>query len=85
MSPHPTFAATAAPACMARKIPTKQHCLKVKRLLGCKPDENAIIYHRGAVSKNREGTDVELEFRQDSHFFYLTGKQVVETLVCKQI
>lgn len=76
MSPHPTFAIGLPPttANVAKKIPTKQHCLKVKRLLDCKPDEKAIIYHRGAVSKNREGTDVELEFRQDSHFFYLTGK-----------
>ncbi|KAG0170492.1 hypothetical protein DFQ28_001806 [Apophysomyces sp. BC1034] len=56
-----------------KKIPTKPHCLKVKSLLRLSPDKCEVIYHRGRVQQTRDDTDVELDFRQESHFFYLTG------------
>ncbi|ORY93931.1 peptidase M24, structural domain-containing protein [Syncephalastrum racemosum] len=56
-----------------KKIPTKQHCLRVKRLLQLDPEDSAIIYHRGGIQSMRDDTDVELDFRQESNFFYLTG------------
>ncbi|KAI8393930.1 peptidase M24, structural domain-containing protein [Radiomyces spectabilis] len=68
MSPHPL-----AYCFSPEKLPTKQHCLKVKKLLKLDITEKCIIYHRGAVESLRDGTDLELDFRQSSHFFYLTG------------
>lgn len=60
------------------KLPTRQHCLKVKSLLKLSNDidknERAMIYMQGADHSMRDDTDVELEFRQESNFFYLTGK-----------
>lgn len=60
------------------KLPTRQHCLKVKSLLKLNNDadknERAMIYMQGADHSMRDDTDVELEFRQESNFFYLTGK-----------
>ncbi|KAI8978381.1 peptidase M24, structural domain-containing protein [Pilobolus umbonatus] len=55
-------------------IPTKQHCLKVKRLMNI-PQKNkrSIIYMKGKGESTRDDTDIELEFRQESYFFYLTG------------
>ncbi|KAJ8655878.1 hypothetical protein O0I10_008542 [Lichtheimia ornata] len=59
------------------KLPTRQHCLKVKSLLKLSNDidknERAMIYMQGADHSMRDDTDVELEFRQESNFFYLTG------------
>lgn len=63
-----------------KKIPTKQHCLRVKRLLQLDPDVSAIIYHRGGTQCLRDDTDVELDFRQESNFFYLTGTVLVVVL-----
>ncbi|KAI9323059.1 peptidase M24, structural domain-containing protein [Dichotomocladium elegans] len=60
------------------KFPTRQHCLRVKRLLDVSPDERAMIYLRGATVSLRDDTDVELEFRQESNFFYLTGVEEPE-------
>ncbi|ORY92038.1 peptidase M24, structural domain-containing protein [Syncephalastrum racemosum] len=45
---------------------------------GCPSDlsaqhERAILYLHGAKDMTRDDTDVELDFRQESHFFYLTG------------
>lgn len=62
------------------KLPTRQHCLKVKSLLKLNNDadknERAMIYMQGADHSMRDDTDVELEFRQESNFFYLTGKRM---------
>ncbi|KAF7726707.1 hypothetical protein EC973_008481 [Apophysomyces ossiformis] len=55
------------------KIPTKAHCLKVKQLLRPTPGKHEFIYHRGRTQEFRDDTDVELSFRQESYFFYLTG------------
>lgn len=54
------------------KIETRQHCLKVKGYLPQTP-KNAVIYHKGSVSSTRDDTDVEVDFRQESNFFYLSG------------
>lgn len=54
-------------------IPTKQHCLKVKQLLDCK-QTSSVIYVKGKSESTRDNTDVDMEFRQESNFFYLTGK-----------
>lgn len=62
--------ALAAPA-PKKKIPTKEHCLKVAKLLG---ETEGVIYVRGRLEENRDDTDTELLFRQESNFFYLTGK-----------
>ncbi|KAI7865432.1 peptidase M24, structural domain-containing protein [Spinellus fusiger] len=56
-----------------KKIPTRQHCHKVARLLNSPIDENVFIYHRGRVEQTRDDTDVGLDFRQESCFFYLSG------------
>ncbi|KAI9497466.1 peptidase M24, structural domain-containing protein [Zychaea mexicana] len=55
------------------RLPTKEHYFKIKRLLN--PDKNSrgIIYHRGADIELRDDTDVELDFRNESNFVYLTG------------
>ncbi|KAI9472136.1 MAG: peptidase M24, structural domain-containing protein [Benjaminiella poitrasii] len=53
------------------QIPTKQHCLRVKRLLD--PQASSIIYMKGNIELTRDDTDIDLEFRQESNFFYLTG------------
>lgn len=62
------------------KLPTRQHCLRVKSLLKLNNDtdksERAMIYMQGADHSMRDDTDVELEFRQESNFFYLTGKSM---------
>lgn len=63
--PKPHFISTCA-------IPTKQHCLRVKKLLDCK-QRSSVIYMRGKGESTRDNTDVDLEFRQESNFFYLTG------------
>ncbi|RUS14341.1 hypothetical protein BC938DRAFT_477423, partial [Jimgerdemannia flammicorona] len=52
-----------------KKIPTKQHCLKVASLLQA---TEGVIYMRGGLEGNRDDTDIELQFRQESNFFYLT-------------
>lgn len=52
------------------KINTRKHYLKVKQNL---PAESGIIYHRGGITHTRDDTDVELDFRQESNFSYLTG------------
>ncbi|KAI8369970.1 peptidase M24, structural domain-containing protein [Blakeslea trispora] len=56
-------------------IPTKQHCVKVKRLLNLdkQNEQSSIVYLKGKEESTRDATDVELEFRQESYFFYLTG------------
>jgi hypothetical protein len=55
-------------------IPTKQHCLRVKKLLNC-PLRSSLVYMKGKKESTRDNTDVDLEFRQESYFFYLTGKK----------
>ncbi|KAI7900931.1 peptidase M24, structural domain-containing protein [Cokeromyces recurvatus] len=56
-------------------IPTKQHCLKVKKLLldQAHLDSSSVIYMKGNTEMTRDNTDIDLEFRQESNFFYLTG------------
>ncbi|KAI8971535.1 peptidase M24, structural domain-containing protein [Mycotypha africana] len=59
-------------------IPTKQHCLRVKQLLRAlhpdhEHDSTSLIYMKGKTGETRDSTDVDLEFRQESNFFYLTG------------
>ncbi|KAI9015332.1 peptidase M24, structural domain-containing protein [Phycomyces nitens] len=55
-----------------KRIPTRHHCYRVGELLGAK-NERTIIYHRGGIDTVRDTTDVELDFRQESYFFYLSG------------
>ncbi|KAG0228062.1 hypothetical protein BGW41_003567 [Actinomortierella wolfii] len=54
----------------ATKYPAKQHCVKVAQNLGV---SEGLIYLKGDVLKERHDTDVELTFRQESNFYYLTG------------
>jgi Xaa-Pro dipeptidase len=53
-------------------LPTRSNYLKVKENLSPLPT-GALIYHRGGVTHTRDDTDVELNFRQESNFFYLSG------------
>ncbi|ORE10474.1 Creatinase/aminopeptidase [Rhizopus microsporus var. microsporus] len=71
MAPHLLNGNSALPS---RKLilPTKQHYLKVKSLLKSEYT-SSIIYMKGKPELTRDNTDIELEFRQESYFFYLTG------------
>ncbi|KAI7858853.1 peptidase M24, structural domain-containing protein [Circinella umbellata] len=55
---------------LAATTPRKTHQQEHRRE---KENEKSIIFLSGAVDSVREGTDVELEFRQLSDFYYLTG------------
>ncbi|KAF9170843.1 hypothetical protein BGX21_008729 [Mortierella sp. AD011] len=55
------------------KYPSKLHCEKVASFLSHEARSDAIILAKGSVTKNRDNTDTELEFRQESNFYYLTG------------
>ncbi|KAF8951255.1 hypothetical protein BGZ52_012821 [Haplosporangium bisporale] len=57
------------------KYPSKLHSEKVAALLPPKARHGAIILAKGSESLNRDNTDTELEFRQESNFLYLTGVQ----------
>ncbi|KAI8641253.1 peptidase M24, structural domain-containing protein [Parasitella parasitica] len=74
MTPHP-IGITPKQLYFAHKqnhvLPTKQHCLRVKKLINM--DGPLVIYIKGKDDKTRDNTDVDLEFRQESNFFYLTG------------
>ncbi|CEP10574.1 hypothetical protein [Parasitella parasitica] len=52
-------------------LPTKQHCLRVKKVINM--NGPLVIYIKGKDEETRDNTDVDLEFRQESNFFYLTG------------
>ncbi|ORX43189.1 hypothetical protein DM01DRAFT_1313128 [Hesseltinella vesiculosa] len=52
------------------KLPTSQN---VKKVLGHLGLQQGVIYHKGQVMQERDNTDVELPFRQESNFYYLTG------------
>ncbi|KAG0047988.1 hypothetical protein BGZ83_007077 [Gryganskiella cystojenkinii] len=52
------------------KYPAKQHWAKVAKILGL---SEGFVYLKGDVLKERHDTDVELLFRQESNFYYLTG------------
>ncbi|KAG0086828.1 hypothetical protein BGZ93_007156 [Podila epicladia] len=57
------------------KYPSKLHSEKVAAFLSPKARLGAIILAKGTESLNRDNTDTELEFRQESNFLYLTGVQ----------
>ncbi|KAG0033730.1 hypothetical protein BGZ81_007488 [Podila clonocystis] len=57
------------------KYPSKLHSEKVAAFLSPKARLGAIILAKGTDSLNRDNTDTELEFRQESNFLYLTGVQ----------
>ncbi|OBZ85211.1 putative Xaa-Pro aminopeptidase PEPP [Choanephora cucurbitarum] len=73
MAPHPVNAAFQRQFHPSQLpiIPSKQHYLRVKQLLDY--EHNSVIYLKGKQESTRDTTDVELEFRQESYFFYLTG------------
>lgn len=52
------------------QINTRKHYLRIKKHLAAK---SGIIYHRGGTTHTRDDTDVELDFRQESNFSYLSG------------
>ncbi|KAI8056415.1 peptidase M24, structural domain-containing protein [Thamnidium elegans] len=54
------------------RLPTRLNYLKLKENLSPIPT-NALIYLRGGNIKRRDDTDIELDFRQESNFFYLSG------------
>ncbi|CEP07981.1 hypothetical protein [Parasitella parasitica] len=55
------------------KINTREHYLKVKQYLPPAKIAGGILYHRGGTTHTRDDTDVELDFRQESNFAYLSG------------
>lgn len=57
------------------KYPARLHCEKVASFLSNEDRADAIILARGTQVKNRDNTDTELDFRQESNFLYLTGVQ----------
>jgi Xaa-Pro dipeptidase len=57
----------------SQKIPTRSHYLKIKQYLPTPIPLGAVIYHRGGITRKRDNTDVELDFRQESDFLYLSG------------
>ncbi|KAG1052422.1 hypothetical protein G6F43_005440 [Rhizopus delemar] len=50
--------------------PTRQN---VEKILANLTAKEGLIYLRGQVLSERDDTDVELPFRQESNFFYVTG------------
>jgi Xaa-Pro dipeptidase len=54
----------------ATPLPTRQNVEKILTNLTAK---EGLIYLRGQVLSERDDTDVELPFRQESNFFYVTG------------
>ncbi|KAG0239207.1 peptidase M24, structural domain-containing protein [Mortierella sp. GBAus27b] len=55
------------------KYPSSLHCEKVASHLSTKARHDAIILAKGTETKKRDNTDNEVDFRQESNFFYLTG------------
>ncbi|KAG1438675.1 hypothetical protein G6F56_012562 [Rhizopus delemar] len=72
MTPHPTGLSPHLPQ-KRSKIPTKQHYFKIKKLMELNDPKPSVIYVKGKKESTRDDTDVGLEFRQESYFFYLTG------------
>ncbi|KAG1151785.1 hypothetical protein G6F37_003133 [Rhizopus arrhizus] len=56
---------------ISNKIPTRSNYEKIKQILN--PTKHSVIYHKGGIIHTRDDTDVELDFRQESNFFYLSG------------
>jgi Xaa-Pro dipeptidase len=54
-----------------QKLPTATNVQKVIKNL---QKNDGVIYLKGQVLHERDDTDVELPFRQESNFFYMTGK-----------
>ncbi|KAF9294807.1 hypothetical protein BGZ74_011086 [Mortierella antarctica] len=52
------------------KYPAKENLAKVAKNLGL---DEGILFLKGDIIKERHDTDVELEFRQESNFYYITG------------
>ncbi|ORZ17833.1 peptidase M24, structural domain-containing protein [Absidia repens] len=52
------------------KIPTRTN---VQKILGHLKLNDGVIYLNGSVMQERDNTDVELPFRQESNFYYVTG------------
>ncbi|KAG0035750.1 hypothetical protein BGZ81_000043 [Podila clonocystis] len=52
------------------KYPAKHNAAKVAANLGL---SEGLVYLKGDILKERHDTDVELTFRQESNFYYLTG------------
>ncbi|RUP43978.1 peptidase M24, structural domain-containing protein [Jimgerdemannia flammicorona] len=53
------------------RLPTKTNVQKMVHHMGAAAE--GVVYLRGNLLYMRDDTDVELPFRQESHFFYLTG------------
>ncbi|KAI9471819.1 MAG: peptidase M24, structural domain-containing protein [Benjaminiella poitrasii] len=54
-----------------QRLPTRQNVQKV--LKNFTVQQEGLIYLNGQVLTERDDTDVELAFRQESNFFYVTG------------
>ncbi|KAI9233028.1 MAG: peptidase M24, structural domain-containing protein [Podila humilis] len=52
------------------KYPAKENLAKVAKNLGL---DEGVLFFKGDIIKERHDTDVELEFRQESNFYYITG------------
>ncbi|KAI8372777.1 peptidase M24, structural domain-containing protein [Radiomyces spectabilis] len=55
---------------MAQKFPTRENVKKILQNFGV---SEGVIYLNGQVLHERDDTDVEYPFRQESNFFYVTG------------
>ncbi|KAI8333547.1 peptidase M24, structural domain-containing protein [Chlamydoabsidia padenii] len=64
------------------KLPTRQN---VQKILGHLKLNEGLIYLNGQVMQERDDTDVELPFRQESNFYYVTGVNEPDFHVCIDI
>ncbi|KAG0231357.1 hypothetical protein BGW41_002223 [Actinomortierella wolfii] len=55
------------------KYPSKLHCEKVASFLEPHTLSQSILLAKGQVTHNRDNTDSEVQFHQESNFYYLTG------------
>jgi len=63
-----------------QRLPTRQNVNKVLKHFEAK---EGLIYLSGQVVTERDDTDVEQPFRQESNFFYVTGKKKNDLLTNK--
>ncbi|KNE66928.1 hypothetical protein AMAG_11403 [Allomyces macrogynus ATCC 38327] len=54
-------------------IPAAEHRTQVREALAKAGIESGVVYLRGDVTAERHHTDVEVMFRQESNFLYVTG------------
>lgn len=61
-----------------QRLPTGQN---VQKILQAFAPKEGLIYLNGQVVIERDDTDVEQPFRQESNFFYVTGKKELSLIL----